>query len=162
MYIVSRKIHRSDNMKYCKNCRKKPKLERRVNCEGVVFCSDDCYEEYGNSPNDNDHPYINDYDLLRLEYIEYMKNYKIDIYKSEFYRYPKREDYVEDLAYYLESYLEYYLLEGMDGVFSAEIYNYLIELEDLKEVYMTYEVDSKGYNKWYKEMCREKKEKYGC
>ncbi|MCD8510035.1 MAG: hypothetical protein LRY73_09315 [Bacillus sp. (in: Bacteria)] len=54
-------------VKRCKVCRKKPRLERRVNNEGVVFCSDDCYEKFENSPNDMDHPYIDDYDAVRFE-----------------------------------------------------------------------------------------------
>ena len=39
-------------MNRCKVCKKKPKLECRVNFEGFVFCLDDCYEEYDDSPND--------------------------------------------------------------------------------------------------------------
>ena len=65
-------------MKRCKVCRKKPSLERRVNSEGVVLCSDDCYDDFDGEHNDNDHPYIDDYDAVRFEYIEWMKMISIN------------------------------------------------------------------------------------
>ena len=69
-------------MKRCKVCRKKPRIERRVNNEGIVFCSDECYEEFDDSPNDNDHPYIDDYEGLRFEYIYLMCDYEGKLYES--------------------------------------------------------------------------------
>jgi hypothetical protein len=75
-------------MKRCAVCKKKPKLDRSVNCEGIIFCSDDCYEAYENSPNDNDHPYIDDYDYIRFEYSEWMKEYEKELYKYCLYGSP--------------------------------------------------------------------------
>jgi hypothetical protein len=63
-------------MKRCKVCHKKLRVERCVNVEGIVFCSDDCYVEFEDSPNDNDHPYIDDYDTLRFKYIKWMRSFE--------------------------------------------------------------------------------------
>ena len=73
-------------MKRCKVCRKKTGMERRVNNEGIVFCSDECYEEFDDSLNDNDHPYIDDYEALRFEYIHLMQYYEGNLYESCFER----------------------------------------------------------------------------
>ncbi|MDM5326357.1 hypothetical protein [Neobacillus sp. CF12] len=113
-------------MERCKVCRKKPKLTRRVNCEGVVFCSDECYEGYEDSPNDHDHPYIDDYDAVRFEYIEWMKSYDSFLIGEQ-----TKENLLEGIESVLEDFADYYLLEGSDGVFLREIYHYLLSLEEL-------------------------------
>lgn len=59
-------------MKRCKVCRKKPKLERKMNCEGIVFCSDECYDLFDDSPNDFKHPYIEDYEAARRIYGDWL------------------------------------------------------------------------------------------
>lgn len=126
-------------MKRCKVCRKNPRIERRVNCEGVVFCSDDCYEEFSNSPNDNDHPYIDDYDALRFEYIEFMKNYERDLYNSWFCGSPKKADLLESIQSVIDEFYDYYRLEGSDGIFSEEMYKYLLELEKLHSLIVNWQ-----------------------
>lgn len=113
-------------MERCKVCRKKPKLTRRVNCEGVVFCSDECYEGYEDSPNDHDHPFIDDYDAVRFEYIEWMKSYDSFLLGEQ-----TKENLLEGIESVLEDFADYYRLEGSDGVFSREIYLYLLSLEEL-------------------------------
>lgn len=135
-----------------------PRIERRVNCEGVLFCSDDCYEEYSESPNDNNHPYIDDYDAIRFEYIEWMKNYEDDLYKCWLYGTPKKEDLVESIDDLFEEFYDYYRLEGSDGVLSEEIYHYLLEFEELRVLIMNCEVDEKELKKRRKILERKKRE----
>ncbi|TAA73387.1 hypothetical protein [Planococcus salinarum] len=62
-------------MKMCKVCRKKPRIERRVDSDGNVFCSDECFGEFEGGPDDFSHPYIDDYDMLRIAYMDWMENY---------------------------------------------------------------------------------------
>ena len=107
-------------MKRCKVCRNKPRLERRVNCEGIVFCSDDCYEGFDGSDNDFGHPYIDHYDAIRFEYIEWMKNYEKDLHKNIFqFGNPKKQEIIENIESVLEESADYYALEGNDGIFSV-------------------------------------------
>lgn len=51
-------------IKRCKVCKKKPKLKRRVDSVGNVFCSDECFAEFKDGPEDIDHPYIDDYESM--------------------------------------------------------------------------------------------------
>lgn len=116
-------------MNRCKVCKKKPKLERRVNCEGFVFCSDDCYEEYDDSPNDAEHPYIDDYDAIRFEYMEWTKGYEQDLCNAiSIDGKPNTEELLEGIKSVIEEFADYLRLEGKDGVFSKEIYYYLMEI----------------------------------
>ncbi|MCP8615940.1 hypothetical protein [Salirhabdus salicampi] len=144
-------------MKRCKVCRKKPRLERRVNNEGVLFCSDDCYDDYDHSPNDMDHPYIDDYEAIRFVYIDWMENYEDDLYKEWLYGTPRKEELMEQLDEFLGEFMDYYGLEGRDGVFSAEIYHYVMELEQLKVVMKNWKADEKVLNKRRKAMYEERK-----
>lgn len=122
-------------MERCKLCKKKPKLKRRVNCEGLVFCSDDCYEEFDNSPNDMDHPYIDDYDAIRFEYIEWTKSYEQELCNAKSIDgKPIKEELLEGIESVIDEFSDYMRLKGEDGVFSKEIYNYLMELEALQIV----------------------------
>lgn len=128
-------------LKRCKVCRKKPRLAKRVNCEGIVFCSDECYEEYEDSPNDFNHPYIDDYDAVRFEYIEWMKSYENDLYR---YGTSKKEELIEGIESVIQEFYDYIQLAGSDGIFSMEIYQYLLALEDLKDVILKWEPSNKG------------------
>ncbi|MDG4658340.1 hypothetical protein P6P90_15885 [Ectobacillus antri] len=122
-------------MKMCKVCRKKPRLGRRVNNEGILFCSDDCYEAFEDSPNDMDHPYIDDYDAVRFEYMEWTGRYEQKLMSAAGRNLQAvKEELVEGIESVIEEFRDYVSLEGTDGVFSAEIYEYLQELENLTVV----------------------------
>lgn len=139
-------------MKRCKVCRKKPGIQRRVNCEGIVFCSDDCYEEFDDSPNDNDHPYIDDYDALRFEYIEWMKSYEDDLYQSVSKGSPSKEELLESIDSLFDEFGDYYRLEGNDGVFSQECYQYLLAFEELYDLIKNWQPDEKELKKRAKQL----------
>lgn len=126
-------------MEKCMLCIRKPGIERCVNNEGVLFCSDDCYEEFEDSPNDNDHPYIYDYDALRFEYIEFKKSYEKDLYQSWNARTSKKEELLEGIESVIEEFYDYYRLEGADGIFSKEMYTYLLQLEELHRIISKWE-----------------------
>lgn len=119
-------------MQKCIVCGKVPGIEKRVNNEGLIFCSDDCYDAHDNSPNDFSHPYIDDYEAIRLEYIWWMENFENEMDKLAQADDAEREEILEGFdALFLEFY-DYYQLEGNDGVFSQEIYNYLLALEEIR------------------------------
>ena len=69
-------------MKRWKVCNKKPKLDRRVSCNGIVFCSDKCYDQYDDSLNDFEHPYVNDYDAVSFEYMVWMRGYENQLFEG--------------------------------------------------------------------------------
>lgn len=134
-------------VKRCKVCSKKPRLEKRVNNEGVVFCSDDCYEEYEDSPNDFDHPYIDDYEAIRFEYIEWMKDYENQLYSYWLNGQPKKGELEETIDEIIDDYYDYYRLEGSDGVFSEEIYHYLLAFKELQKIIKGWEPNERELSK---------------
>ena len=135
-------------MKMCKVCRKKPRIERRVDSDGTVFCSDACFEQFEGGPDDFSHPYIDDYEMLRSSYIDWMENYEGDLHKSVYFGYPKKADLLEWLDETMDPYWGYYGLAGSDGVFSAEIFFYIKELLGLQETIRDWEVDGRKYRRW--------------
>lgn len=108
-------------MNRCKVCRKKPRLERRVDSTENVFCSEDYFEEIEGGADDFDQPYIDDYETMRRIYSEWMMNYEEDLHKSIYFGYPKKKDLIIWLEEALDPFFDYYCLEGQDGIFSAEI-----------------------------------------
>ena len=139
-------------MKMCKVCRKKPRVERRVDSAGNVFCSDDCFEKFEDGPDDFSHPYIDDYDMLRIAYIDWMQNYEDDLHKSIYFGYPKKSDLLEWLDETMDPYWDYYGLAGSDGIFSEEIFFYIKELLGLQETIREWQLDERKYRKWLKEL----------
>lgn len=139
-------------MKMCKVCRKKPRVERRVDSTGNVFCSDECFEKFEDAPDDFSHPYIDDYDMLRIAYIDWMQNYEGDLHKSIYFGYPKKSDLLEWLDETMDPYWDYYGLAGSDGVFSEEIFFYIKELLGLQETIREWQLDERKYRKWLKEL----------
>lgn len=144
-------------MKRCKVCRKKPRMERRVDSMGNVFCSEDCFEEFEGGPDDSDHPYIDDYESMRRIYEEWMTNYEEDLHKSIYFGYPKKSALIEWLDETLEPFSDYYQLEGQDGIFSTEIYHYMQELVKIQETIRSWEPNNRKYEKWLKELHAKKK-----
>ena len=139
-------------MERCKVCRKKPRIERRVNNEGIVFCSDECYEEFEDSPNDHDHPYIDDYEALRFEYIHLMHNYEGNLYEACIKDQVRsiKVELLELIDSLMSEFSQYYGLEGLDGVFSKELYHYLLDLEELYSVIENWEPDKRELKKYQK------------
>lgn len=126
-------------MKRCKVCRKKPRIERRVDSIGNIFCSEDCYDEFEGGPDD--------YEAIRRIYSEWMMNYEKDLHKSIYFGYPKKTDLIEWLDEALDPFWDYYRLQGQDGIFSAEIFQYTQELVKLQEMIRSWKVDHRKYAK---------------
>ncbi|GKW45883.1 hypothetical protein [Planococcus sp. NCCP-2050] len=138
-------------MKRCKVCRKKPKLERRMNCEGIVFCSDECYDLFDDSPNDFKHPYIEDYEAARRIYGDWAAHYEEDLY-TNYWRSGslKKEEMIQDIQESTDLFDTFYALAGSDGVFSKEIYHYLLAFEELQETITSWEMNTRIYRNWVK------------
>lgn len=146
--------------KRCKICRKKPKLERRVNSEGIVFCSDDCYEQWEHPADDYDHPYVNDYEMIRLDYMKWEKDYETRLFTGFLYGYPSPRYLIEELDEVVDTYYEYELLEGRDGVYSEEIYAYLRKFDELREVIRVWTIEEHKHRRVFKTMERERNERW--
>ncbi|MBM7706412.1 hypothetical protein JOD03_001315 [Chryseomicrobium aureum] len=143
-------------MKRCKVCRKKPTIERRVNSEGVLFCSTDCYEEWEHPADDCDHPYVNDYEMIRLDYIKWAKNYIVRLYEGFIYGYPSPRYLLEELDEVVEAYYQYRLLEGRDGIYSEEIHTYLLKFGELRAAIQSWKVEDHQNKRLFKAMERER------
>lgn len=142
-------------MKRCKVCRKKPRLKRRVNSDGVLFCSDFCYEKWDHPPGDYDHPYVNDYEMIRLDYMKWARSYEERLLEGYFDGSTRPRYLIEELDEVVGEYDDYWRLEGRDGVYSAEIYSYLQKFEEIRVAIQNWKVDEYKRKRLFKEMERE-------
>ncbi|WP_423409059.1 hypothetical protein AABM38_02955 [Heyndrickxia sp. MSNUG] len=123
---------------HCKYCHSEVQAQYRVNQRGDFFCNDDCYDEYidptEQPPDDFSHPYIDDYELMRSNYLDWLEHWESDLvhYKGAKLALKKTE-MLETMDEVFEEYWDYYISEGDDGVFAKEIYFYLLKFEDLKK-----------------------------
>ncbi|MCD7035347.1 hypothetical protein LRR81_13970 [Metabacillus sp. GX 13764] len=74
--------------------------------------------------------FIYDYEVIRYEYSHWVHNGKDELLE---YESAKKKELVEGIESVLDEYDEYARLAGSDGVFSYEIYQYLLAFEELKE-----------------------------
>ena len=146
-------------MKRCKICRKKPRLKRRINSDGVLFCSDACYEKWEHPLGDYDHPYVNDYEMIRLDYMKWARSYEERLLEGYFDGSINPRYLIEELDEVIDEYYDYRLLEGRDGVYSEEIYSYLQKFEEIRETIQTWKIDDHKRKRIFKAMEREWKEK---
>ena len=91
---------------------------------GDVFCHDDRYNPYYESHECHDkiHPYIDDYELIRSNYLDWLENWEIDINVD-----PEccnlqhhADDILDKIDEVYEAYGDYLYTEGDDGVFARE------------------------------------------
>lgn len=146
-------------MKRCKICRKKPRLERRINSAGVLFCSDACYDQLDHPDDDFDHPYVSDYEGIRSQYIRWINGYEDRLHHGMYYGHPKKHDLIEEIEELHYDFLDYEGLGGMDGIYSAEIFTYLRLFDELITTITEWQRNDKTYRKWHRQMEREKEQK---
>ena len=70
-----------------------------------------------------------------------------DLYKYWLFGSTRKEDLIEGIESVIDEFDDYIRLEGSDGSFSKEIYEYLIALNELKIVISKWEVDVKELKK---------------
>jgi hypothetical protein len=123
----------------CLRCHKKIDEQYRVNEFGEIFCGDDCYdcyyEENGLVCNDWKHPYIDDYELIRSNYLDWLGNWEsgLDV-DPEFNNIQHHvDDLLDKLDEVYEEYWDYFKTEGNDEVFAREIYMYLLKFQQLQD-----------------------------
>ena len=123
----------------CVYCLKEAGEEYRVDSEGTLFCSDDCHDEYtaaeeSDAPEDFSHPYIDTYEMIRFNYIDWLHHWESDLEKA-YEENPKFDAsrFTEDIDDLINAHFDFYRTEGDDGVFAKEIYNYLLKFEDLQK-----------------------------
>lgn len=121
----------------CKYCNKEISYFYRVNLNGEYFCDDECYDEYfekheEDCPDDYAHPYIDDYLAIRFEYHEWLN------WESELSRvrnggvWNAAEEMIESIDSVIEEFSDYLYSSGDDGIFSYEIYQYILKLEEIQ------------------------------
>lgn len=71
--------------KICKHCLQEVDERYRRNQVGDVFCDDDCYDNYYEindiECDDYSHPYIDDYEGIRSNYLDWLENWENDLNK---------------------------------------------------------------------------------
>ncbi|WP_088006077.1 hypothetical protein [Indiicoccus explosivorum] len=122
----------------CIYCLKEAGAEYRVNAAGVVFCSDECYENYmenqPDTPDDVSHPYIDTYELIRFHYIDWLRNWESDLEKVRFNNPQGKADEMNDtIDEIIDAHGDFVRAEGDDGVFAKEIYRYVLKFEELQK-----------------------------
>jgi hypothetical protein len=146
----------------CINCLSKVDYHYRMNQHGDVFCDDDCYEaffEENDSCGDDGHPYIDDYESIRSNYIDWVENWENDLVTYTGKRLMlKIDEMLDTLDEVFDCYGDYYRSEGDDGVFAREIYFYLLKFIDLQKVilqwrpkrkvlfYLSFELDDQAFD----------------
>nr|WP_295974817.1 hypothetical protein [uncultured Bacillus sp.] len=125
----------------CKHCKGKLDDIYRINGDGDRFCDDDCYEEYmaehEDAPDDSCHPYMDDYEDIRSEYIRFLEWERFDLDGLYHNIDENRLDEVKKLIDTIDSiqwqYCSYYHARGDDGIFAWEIYLFYLKMEELKD-----------------------------
>jgi hypothetical protein len=121
----------------CLFCGKVVDEKYRVNEYGDVFYNDDCYNHFYETHECKDilHPYIDDYESIRSNYLDWLENWEHDINVD-----PERnnlqyhaDDILDKIDEVYEAYRDFLYTEGDDGVFAREIYSYLRKFQDLQQ-----------------------------
>jgi hypothetical protein len=115
----------------CNQCKTMVGKDYRINASGDIFCNDDCYEDYMNdnedAPDDNSHPYIDDYAGIRFEFLEFLKDFQeLDYFPAERNIQYELDGMLDAIDSVLLEYQHYYFTEGEDGIFAKEIYSYYL------------------------------------
>jgi hypothetical protein len=131
---------------HCEFCNSEVKDHYRVNQLGNNFCNDDCYDEFIENTDqphdDSSHPYIDDYELMRSNYLDWLEHWESDLSPYNGGKLAlKKGEMIETIDEVFEEYWDYYISEGDDGVFAKEIYFYLLKFEDLKKRISEYQLD---------------------
>lgn len=136
--------HMEEKRAYCIHCNGEIGIVRIISADGVKFCSEDCYETHwemerglsNNAVADSEHPYYDDYRLIRLKYIDLMgsdwRKQLQDAHDAGEIAQFIADQMIEDIDSTIIQCADYYRDEGADGSFAREIYNYLIDMEDIQ------------------------------
>ncbi len=125
--------------KICKHCLQEVDERYRRNQFGDVFCDDDCYDNYYEindiECDDCSHPYIDDYEGIRSNYLDWLENWENDLNKLSHHENLQYEVFkmLDTIDEVYDAYWDYYKTEGDDGVFAREIYLYLLKFEELQK-----------------------------
>ncbi|UCZ54947.1 hypothetical protein LGQ02_09455 [Bacillus shivajii] len=122
----------------CSYCDGKTNEMYKVNQLGKAFCGNDCYDEYmsecDEAPDDMNHPYIDDYELMRLNYIDWLENWEADLLAVRGIQVIlKADEMLDTIDEVFEEYSDYYRAEGDDGIFAHEIYLYMLKFKELQK-----------------------------
>ncbi|GAB4073759.1 hypothetical protein GCM10028778_12620 [Barrientosiimonas marina] len=117
----------------CVQCGREVSFKYRVNEDGAIFCGDDCYEACGDDAHtDRHHPYIDVYEYVRREYIHWMEDWEDRLILADKYI-DEVNQMISDIDALISEHMDFYLSDGDDGVFHAEIRKYLHKLNQLEK-----------------------------
>ena len=121
----------------CLFCGKETDENYRVNEYEDVFCDDDCYNNFYETHECKDtlHPYIDDYESIRSNYLDWLENWENDINVDPECNNLQHhaDDIFDKIDEVYEAYGDFLYTEGDDGVFAREIYLYLLKFQDLQK-----------------------------
>lgn len=127
----------------CYVCGNEVGFDYRVNSLGDEFCNNQCYENEnsGRSSSDNDHPYIDAYDMIRMDYLFWKNEWKnrIDLFDIDYME--KANELYAIMNSFIYDHLTFYMNEGDDGIFAFEIYQYLRKIELLQDEILAWRPD---------------------
>lgn len=151
----------------CIQCQSEACNHYRMNQNGELFCNDDCYDIYmsenDHAPDDHNHPYIDEYEAIRTNYIDWLDHWEKDLenaFIDDVYNKSgngvlltadEMNDKIDEV---FESFFDYYQTEGDDGVFAKEIYGYLLKFENLQRKILDWRPDEREiyyhFSLWFK------------
>lgn len=135
----------------CYVCRNVVGFDYRVNGLEDYFCNSECYEndKSGRSSDDNDHPYIDTYDLVRMDYIFWQNEWKNRIDLDEIDYIEKANELCAIMNSFIYDQITFYMNEGDDGIFAFEIYQYLRKFEHLQDEILAWRPDREVFYNVY-------------
>jgi hypothetical protein len=127
------------NKNHCVHCVTTLDERYLVNEYENYFCSEECYEKHSeiHIQLDEDHPYYFDYSTIRRDYLDWLDNWEAALLNAiHSNRCPQwvADELVDDVDDYISGYDDYIAIEGDDGIFASEIYDYTQKLEELQKL----------------------------
>ncbi|MDF2923632.1 MAG: hypothetical protein K0R57_2546 [Paenibacillaceae bacterium] len=132
-----------------------------VNQRGQYFCSEECHQiYYKQQPDkfkeaDDDHPYYFDYLSIRQVFLHWFDWKSILQEMSQASPYPNAyaqwnaDDCIDELDCIICEYKDYIQTEGDDGIFSREIYNYTLKLQQIQQQILLWRPERQIYHGLY-------------
>lgn len=120
----------------CVYCQEKVGKYYRVDEQYHYFCDDECYENFFQEgdcfSNDHLHPYIDDYENIRSEFIYYDSEWKDRLTFAKRYL-DEVHTMIDDMDAFISDYYEFYYSDGDDGIFHYEMKRLLEEIAHLQK-----------------------------
>ncbi|REK71497.1 hypothetical protein [Paenibacillus paeoniae] len=119
----------------CIQCGKESDEKYIIDSRGTEYCSEDCMEEYHDKRDISfePHPYEDTYLLFRRAYIEHLDNWEQTLDKTPRNLEDAVDQLLEEIDELIEEHSDFIRVDGDDGPYAWEIYQYTLKLSKLQK-----------------------------